>query len=208
MTLSLEQRSSLASAVARFEAVLAVDVEAQAYLAGRGFSPASANTHHLGVVPADMPGYEPYAGRLAIPYLTPAGIVDVRFRALHGEEPKYLGREGSGRHMYNVPDLQVDTDIIAVCEGEIDTMTASTMCGVPCVGLPGANGWKSLWARAFQDYSKVVVLCDGDDAGRDFGRRIKRDVDAAVSVHLPDGEDVNSMYVKYGADVIRERVYA
>lgn len=206
--LSLEQRTSLDQLVTMFQSELDRDVAAQTYLAGRGFTSASAATFRLGVVPRDVPGWEPFAGRLAIPYLTPTGVVDIRFRALNGEEPKYLSQEGHKGHLYNVSALQVDTDIIAVCEGEIDTMTAHGMCDVPCVGLPGANGWKSLWHRAFQDYSKVVVLCDGDDAGRDFGRRIKRDVDAAVSVHLPDGEDVNSMYVKYGADVIRERVYA
>jgi len=33
-------------------------------------------------------------------------------------------------------------NFIAVCEGEIDAITLSYSCGIPAVGVPGANAWK------------------------------------------------------------------
>lgn len=206
MTLSDEQRNLLESATATFQAQLGVDVAAQQYLTGRGLTPSAANTFRLGVVPADAIGWEQYAGRLAIPYLTPSGVIDIRFRALDGAEPKYMTRTGGTGHMFNVPAFQADTDLICVTEGEVDAMTVHGMCEVPCIGIAGANGWKPLWARAFADYATVVVLCDGDEPGRDFGKRVNRDLDNARVVHLPDGADANSLFCTSGADEIRRRI--
>jgi len=36
---------------------------------------------HLGVVVDPLPGHEQFLGRVAIPYVTPSGVVDIRFRA-------------------------------------------------------------------------------------------------------------------------------
>lgn len=201
MTLSELQKTSLESMVSLFQTRIG---EAGPYLSGRGFTPEHAAAFRLGVVPADVPGYEQYAGRLAIPYLTPTGCVDIRFRSLGGDSPKYMSRPGSHGHMYNVGVFQQRGDLVAVCEGEIDAMTA-TMCGIPTIGIPGANGWKSLWNRAFQDYSQVLVFCDGDDPGREFGKKVRKDVEEATVIHLPEGEDVNSLVVAHGAEALRER---
>lgn len=205
-TLSTEQRSLLESATARFEAELAVDTAAQTYLVGRGLTAAVARGHRIGSVPAGYPMFEDYAGRLAIPYLTPAGVVDIRFRAMHGEEPKYLSRGGERVHIYNVLAFQDDSDFIAIAEGEIDTMSAHTLCGIPCVGMAGVNAWKSWMSRAFGDYSTVFILCDGDDPGHEMGKKIRRDLDNGVVIHMPTGKDVNDMVLAEGPDWIRTKV--
>lgn len=205
--LSDSQKTLLDTAVTIFQDRLAVDPAAQEYLDGRGFDPALADTFRLGVVPHDPPaGFEQYTGRLAIPYLTPTGVVDVRFRSLGGDSPKYMSRPGTAGRIYNVGAFQRGGSFLAVCEGEIDAMTADGMAGIPCVGIPGANGWKPLWARAFQDYDTVFVLCDGDDPGREFGKRVRKDVENAVVVHLPEGTDVNSIVTSQGVDALREKV--
>ena len=49
----------------------------------------------------------------------------------------------------------------------------------------------------------MIVLADGDEAGRDFGKTMVQEV-GAVMVELPAGEDTNSIYVKYGAEQLRE----
>jgi DNA primase len=108
--------------------------------------------------------------------------------------------------MYNVLAFQEDSDVICICEGEIDTIVMHSMVGVPAVGMPGANGWKSWYARAFSDYRKVLVLTDGDQAGRDMGKKIMQAIDVAVVVSMPDGLDVNEVFLMEGAEGIRKRV--
>jgi DNA primase len=175
------------------------------YLADRGISPASAVTFRLGYVQEPMIGHDQMRNRLAIPYLTPTGVVDIRFRAIQDDDsPKYLSRPGAESHLFGVTAFQADSDIIAICEGELDTIIASEI--MPAVGVPGSNGWKTWYARAFNDYRSVYVLCDGDQAGRDLGKRIAQQIDVAVIVSMPDGMDVNEVFLAEGPDGIRKRV--
>ena len=202
--LSQSQRESLELAVTVYEAHLA---EAMPYLAGRGISEQTARTYRLGFV-AEPPvrGDSEYVGRLAIPYLTTGGPVDLRYRAITpGDEPKYKSRPGSQVRLFGVQNLTKPGDTIYLTEGEIDCITLN-QAGVNAVGVPGANAWKDHWSLLFADYDNVVVVCDGDQAGRDFGRKVAERVEGAQVVHLPDGTDVNDMFVKHGAVALMEKV--
>lgn len=204
--LSQSSRKSLEEATARFQSVLAHDETGQKYLLGRGITADAAGFHRLGVVHEPPVGYEDYEGRLAIPYVTPTGVIDIRFRAMNDTDtPKYLTRPGGTAHLYNVGALSVDTTVIAVTEGELDALTAHSLCGIPAVGVPGANNWKPWWARAFHDYDRVLILCDGDDPGREWGKTLARDIEAAVVIHMPSGFDVNKHFLAYGRDETRKR---
>jgi DNA primase len=101
--------------------------------------------------------------------------------------------------------FQEDTDVIAICEGEFDTMMAC-QSGVTAVGVSGANNWKDWYSRAFTDYRRVVILTDGDSAGREMGKRISQQIDTAVVVSMPDGMDVNEFVLEHGAEALRKRV--
>jgi DNA primase len=202
--LSQDARNSLEQATLEYQKQID---EAARYLTGRGISKDAANTHRLGYVHEPMIGHEDMRGRLAIPYVTPTGVIDIRFRGIEPEQsPKYLSRSGAGQHIYNVPAFEIDSDFIAVCEGELDTIITHSMCNIPAVGLPGANGWKSWYARAFQDYRKVFVLTDGDQAGKDLGKKIMQAIDVAVVVSMPDGMDVNDVFLNEGSDGVRKRI--
>lgn len=204
--LSQSSRKSLEEATARFQSDLAVDEEGQQYLLARGVTPDAAGFHRLGVVRNPPVGYEDYLGRLAIPYLTPTGVIDIRFRALNDiDTPKYLTRPGGTAHLYNVGAFSVDTTVIAVTEGELDALTAHSLCGIPAVGVPGANNWKHWWARAFHDYDRVLLICDGDEPGREWGKALARDIEGAVVIHMPQGMDVNKFYLAHGRDETRKR---
>lgn len=202
--LSVDVRNSLEEATRTYQ----VQIDAAGtYLASRGISRNVALTFRLGYVHEPMIGHEQYAGRLAIPYLTPTGVVDLRFRSISDDgSPKYLSRPGAESALFNVPAFQQDSDVIAVCEGELDTMITHGECGIPAVGVPGANGWKSWYARAFADYRKVIVLCDGDQPGRDLGKKIAQQIDVATVVSMPDGMDVNDVFLAEGGDGIRKRI--
>ena len=134
--LSVDARRSLEEATQTYHAQVGTVAE---YLQGRGIQQEAAFTHRLGFVAVPMIGHEQYVGRLAIPYITPTGVVDLRFRAISPDDsPKYMSRSGAEQHIYNVPAFQIDSDVIAICEGEMDTIITHSMCGIPAVGMPGS----------------------------------------------------------------------
>lgn len=160
----------------------------------------------LGVVLEPLVGDEDYAGRLTVPFLTPGGVVDLRYRSLGDQTPKYLSRPNAQTRLFNVPALLTDSDVIVVCEGELDTMVMHALVGVPAVGVPGANNWREHYRLLLEDFERVLVMCDGDQAGRDFGRKVAGEVDGAATVQLPDGLDVNDVYLAEGPDGLRKRM--
>ena len=175
------------------------------YLQSRGITEQTAIMFRLGFVREPEMGHEPYVGKLAIPYLTPTGVIDIRFRSLNSDSgPKYLSRPGATTHIYNINALSNDSDVLAICEGELDTVVA-TQAGFSAVGLPGANNWKSFYTRVLADWSKVVLLCDGDNAGREMANHLSRELDNVFPVFMPEGQDVNDVYLLEGADGLRKR---
>jgi len=208
--LSASQRESLEAATANYYSTVA---EARTYLEARGLDGATCAMYRLGFVANPEVGHEQFVGRIAIPYLTPAGVVDIRFRRIEdhdgprsGGPPKYLGLDGVKTGMFGVMALTMDTDFIAITEGELDAVTLTARCGIPAVGIPGAQGWKAHYGKCLQDFERVFVFCDGDKTGRDFGKTVAREIRYATTIHLPEGEDVNSMFVNEGAEALRVRV--
>jgi DNA primase len=175
------------------------------YLQSRGITEQTAIMFRLGFVREPEMGHEPYVGKLAIPYLTPTGVIDIRFRSLNSDGgPKYMSRPGATTHIFNINALSNDSDVLAICEGELDTVVA-TQAGFSAVGLPGANNWKSFYNRVLADWSKVILLCDGDNAGREMAKHLSRELDNVFPVFMPEGQDVNDVYLTEGAEGLRKR---
>ena len=200
---NLSQKELLGRATAKYAGNI---FQAEDYLLSRGITREAARLARLGVVVEPEPGHEQYQGRLAIPYITKTGIVDIRFRSLNpAVEPKYMGMAGSDTRMYNVLDIEVAGDWIGVCEGELDTLTMSRLVGIPCVGVPGANSWKKHYTRLLADFERIFVFADGDAPGREFAASLAREL-PVTTVTLGEGEDVNSAYIKHGAEFIKEKM--
>jgi DNA primase len=162
----------------------------------------------LGFVANPETGHEIYQGKLAIPYITPSGVIDIRFRSLNNDSgPKYLSRPGATTHIYNIGALTQDSSMLVVCEGEIDTIIA-TQVGFTAVGLPGANNWKPYYSRVLDGWDKIMLFCDGDNAGREMAKTISRELDNVFPVFMPDNQDVNDVFLTEGADGLRRRVGA
>jgi len=199
---SLSQKELLGRAAAKYAANI---YQAEDYLASRGITREAARMARFGVVEEPEIGHEAFQGRLSIPYITKSGVVDIRFRSLHpAVEPKYMGMTGADTKMYNVLDIDKANDYIGVCEGELDTITLSACVGIPCVGVPGANSWKKHYTRLLADFERIFVFADGDQPGTEFARSLARELPVTI-VQLPEGEDVNSAYVKFGVGYIREK---
>jgi DNA primase len=201
--LSNSQRQFLLQATQRYAAKINL---AEEYLANRQLSVDEASIFHLGVVDEPLPGHEPYKGRLAIPYITPSGVVDIRFRSMHGEDPKYMGLVGAKTTMFNTQACFVADKYICVTEGEFDCIMMSVKTNHPTVGIPGANNWKPHYAKILDDFDVVIVLADGDAAGLEFGKKISRELGNVNIISMPDGEDVNSMMIKEGSEWLDGRI--
>jgi DNA primase len=180
--------------------------QAEDYLKSRGIPLEVARLASLGVVAEPETGHEAFKGRLSIPYITKTGVVDLRFRSLNpAVEPKYMGMTGAETKMYNVLDVERASDFIGVCEGELDTLTLSACIGIPCVGVPGANSWKKHYTRLLADFERVFVFADGDQPGTEFARSLARELPVTI-IQLPDGHDVNSMFVQEGVDYFNQKM--
>lgn len=212
------QRVFFEQAVSTYQSDLVGATSAQAYLTGRGFDHRAAATFRLGVVDRPLVGHEQYRGRLAIPYLTPAGVVNIRFRCLKAHDcaktviyrdakgkevycRKYLSMDGMESNLFNVLDLRKESPFIGVTEGELDAMTLS-LAGIPAVGVPGVENWQSHFGRCLEDFDVIYSFADGDTAGRKFGRFLAKEAKARP-VAMPKGKDVNKLYVEGGADALR-----
>lgn len=204
MRLNNSQRSFLLQATQKY----AAEIESvSAYLLSRQLSVEEASIFHLGVVVDPLPGHEPYKGRLAIPYITPSGVVDIRFRDLTGtHDAKYMGLVGAETTMFNTQAVFAADNYICVTEGEFDCIMMSVKTQHPTVGIPGANNWKKHYAKILDDFETVIVLADGDSPGLEFGKKISRELGNVNIISMPDGEDVNSMIIKEGSEWIDERI--
>jgi len=201
--LSSSQKNFLLQATQRYAAKIEL---AEQYLLSRQLSVEEAKIFHLGVVEDPLPGHEAYIGRLAIPYITPSGVVDIRFRGINNEDPKYMGLVGAKTTMFNTQACFVADKYICVTEGEFDCIMMSVKTLHPTIGIPGANNWKPHYAKILDDFDTVIVLADGDAAGLEFGKKISRELGNVNIVSMPEGEDVNSMMIKKGSDWIDERI--
>jgi DNA primase len=55
------------------------------------------------------------------------------------------------------------------------------------------------------DFERIFVFADGDQPGKEFATSLARELPVTV-VSMDEGEDVNSLYVKHGADYIRQKM--
>lgn len=169
----------------------------------------------LGYVDEPLPGHEMYRGMLAIPYLRLGyrewTAVAMRFRCVtpncdHAGHHKYETVAGDKTRLYNTATLLAGSDHAAVCEGELDTISAE-LSGFHAIGVPGAEAWKPHFYEPLRGYEKVFVFSDGDDAGRNLSKKLAAELGNVVVVPSPPGEDVNSLLVKHGREFLQKQVY-
>lgn len=202
---SASVRECLEQATSQYQHDLAGS-QGEAHLAARGIDLQTAHTYRLGYVASPIPGDEDMKGRLAIPYETPVGgVVNMRFRTLAGDGPRYLSHAGTHTFLFNVRALHKPGDTIALCEGELDTVVADGLCDINAIGVAGASNWMKHYPLLLEDYRRVVVLADGDAAGREFAKKVVSTLSNAVAVPMPDGADVNEVFLAEGPDAIRRR---
>lgn len=184
--------------------------DAEVYLKKRAIPLQAARSAGVGVVDSTVREYKNYKGRLWIPYLTDAGPVNAVMRCMsdhdckkqEGNHGKYIRVENLGVNLYGVQSYHDDTDFMCITEGEMDALTLKVM-GIPAMGVPGSENWKDHWTAIFDDFPKVYVFGDGDDAGRKYAQRVAK-ATGATKVIIPEGYDVNKMFAENGFPFFKE----
>jgi DNA primase len=201
---SASMKASLEESTTVYEKQLLDHPDAMTYLVDqRGLSPALVSELRLGYVETPLVGDGWFKNHISIPYITPSGVVGMKYRALDDSRPKYKKREGEINRIYNTSILKTAYELV-ICEGEFNAM-ACLEVGLNAVALNGTGGWKPEFRRIFRN-RKITVLCDGDEPGKKLGAKLAAELWDATIVECPDDEDPNSILVKYGPEGLRELV--
>ncbi len=167
----------------------------------------------LSLKDAGITSFYPFAKEgvpfVTIPYIGVTGKKDgkpswkcvcIKARRLADGSPKYIATATQIPILYNAHLLNQHEEIF-ICEGEIDCLTLLSH-GFPAVGIPGASGFKEVWAKHFQGKTVKIVM-DPDRKGRQAARDIRRKLSGIASkikvINLPAGTDVNALF-RNGAD--------
>lgn len=209
--LSSEQRKSLEIATLRYMDNIA---PALPWLAKRGITEAIAKSRGLGLVKNPILGHGPMTGRLAIPYLTDAGPIAMNFRCLEDHDcktvdkhSKYRKPAGMETGLYGVQSYFTDGMTMNITEGELDCIVLNDLVHLPAMGVPGSANWKDKWKLIFRDFDHIVIWADSDPAGDNMVKKFMKELgQTCKQVVLPQGEDVNSLYLKHGAGYLRSLV--
>jgi len=178
-------------------------------MADRGLSLETLKQFQIGIVqgPDVFPSHESVRGFYSIPFLSPTGVLSMRFRRPPGSEApmKYFSPRGTRSRVFNTNALLNPGHWIAICEGEFDTM-AATQAGIPAIGIPGVQAWAGYMRNMLSGFSRIIVLADNDDAGQGlkFGEMIAEQLEETKVILAPPGHDVNSTLRELGVHGLRE----
>jgi DNA primase len=165
--------------------------------------------------------YDMFRGRLIIPIRSPEGrTIAFGGRLLEGDDgPKYLNSRES--MLYNKSETLYGLDqardavrkakSVVLCEGYFDCIglhQAGVKQAVALCSTALTPGHMTVLARA--EAKELVLLLDGDDAGRKAVERLAGPILAAGGkarvAALPDGEDPDTWARKVGAEAVHKLI--
>ncbi|HLF43075.1 MAG TPA: toprim domain-containing protein [Acidimicrobiia bacterium] len=144
-------------------------------------------------VAAVLPALDPTGG---LSYVQ-ARYLDSGAGTKYGNPTRRLGTN-PGLAWPHIPSLR-QPDLLIVCEGVLDALTAAT-AGLPAVAVLGAAYPSMCIAQTIADHTghrQILIGFDGDDPGRVAADRLQqllaaRGLDARI-LDLPDGTDLNTL---------------
>ena len=177
------------------EDLQAPNVEAQAYLYGRGLAPATWEAWHIG---SAIKG-----GRLAVTlpwYYIDAQreiITGIKYRFIDGGQQRYTAAAGSVFVLYGAwAAINTDTTVVFV-EGEINALSLWQCLprGVSVLSIGSQSGGRpEIIAKVAARYKRVFFWCDEADKTREYKKMIAQD---ATGIQSPT---ISS--VKYDANTL------
>jgi DNA primase len=161
---------------------------AHPYLKERGITEEFARKFGVGV----FPGKGGMHGRCVFPiHNAKRELVAYAGRSIDGAEPRYKFPAGfhKSQELFNLHRVAGDLSVVLV-EGFFDCMKVS-QAGYPCVALMGSTMSPTQEKLLAETFSAIVVMLDGDDAGKTatqiISDRLQQVVFKVETVELPDG---------------------
>jgi DNA primase len=155
------------------------------YLMERGLTDETAETFGVGF----FSGKGSMHDRIVIPiHNTEGELVAYAGRSIDGSEPRYKFPAGFHKslELFSLHRVRGELSVVLV-EGFFDCMTL-TQAGYPCVALMGSTMSKTQEELLAEHFGHVVVMLDGDEAGRgaaiDIADRLQRVVYQVQLVEL------------------------
>lgn len=136
--------------------------------------------------------------RMAIPIRREDGkLVGISGRAMGGQEPKYLHSKGFQRDLVLYGEhMVVPGKTGYLCEGFFQAI-AITQVGIPnAVARMGTHLSKWQVEKIRRWFPKLVIVADGDEAGRKSAELIRASLGMSMPVEIvdvPDGMDADSL---------------
>ncbi len=170
---------------------LKADKEVTAYLKGRGITGATAKRFRL--------GSETRGGKrlLVIPHVLDGRPVNRKYRDIEADKKgRYSQDSGAEQILFNCDSLP-GSDFAVICEGELDAISVSQVCGegFPVVSPPcgGGQSFRPEWVDRLRGCETVYLALDQDDAGRKFARKLAVQLgeDRCRLVRLQGAKDAN-----------------
>lgn len=105
---------------------------------------------------------------LSIPYFNEDNqLVNIKFRTILSDTKDFSRVANMESSLFNVQNLNTNSNYIYVIEGESDTITAHTKLRLNVVGVTvGARGFKSEWKDIIEQFEIINVLYDPDVDGQ------------------------------------------
>jgi DNA primase len=168
-----------------------------AYLTERGLTEETAKTFGVGF----FAGKGSMHDRIVIPIHNREGeLVAYAGRAIDGSEPRYKFPAGFHKslELFNLHRVKGEVSVVLV-EGFFDCMKI-TQAGFPCVALMGSTMSRAQEELLRECFGQVVVMLDGDEAGRvaaeGIAERLQRVVYQVQVVDLPQGVQPDQLSVE------------
>jgi DNA primase len=160
-----------------------------AYLAARGVIPETVRTFGLGF----YTGKGLLRGRIVIPIHNASGeLIAYAGRAIDGQEPKYRFPAGFRKSLvlFNLHRaIATNASTVVVVEGFFDTLVVY-QAGYPAVvGLMGSSVSRYQADLVATHFDRVVLMLDGDNAGRQGAASIVQTLGVRMSVAAISLED-------------------
>jgi DNA primase len=167
---------------------------AHPYLAERGLADEPIRTFGVGF----FSGKGSMHDRIVIPIHNVTGeLVAYAGRAIDGSEPRYKFPAGFHKslELFNLHRVKAEVSVVLV-EGFFDCMKVA-QAGYPCVALMGSTMSAAQEDLLTEHFAHVVVLLDGDEAGRsaatEIADRLQHRVYHVDLVEVPDGKQPDQL---------------
>ena len=176
------------------------------YLAQRGIDPETAEYFGVGF----FSGKGSMSGRIVIPIENEAGeLVAYAGRSIDGSEPKYKLPAGfkKSQVLYNLARALEDdsTGTVVLVEGFFDCVKV-VQAERACVALMGCSLSRDQERQLAAHFRQVVIMLDGDEAGRIAARQIASQLADKVwvrVVEVPEGKQPDQLAVGELLELLR-----